>query len=296
MTRRRRVSTWLLLVLISMLAAGESALRRLDVTVTATPVSSTPHRTIRVATLNVAHGRGDSLNQLLVSEARTRANLEAIGRFLLERDIHIAALQEVDSPSWWSGDFDHATAIAVAGGFSHYAQASHAHLGIADYGTAILSRLPVTAAAAVDFAPSPPTAGKGFTVAEIAWRLDESTPLTLDVISIHMDFSRASVRESQLAELEAAMASRQNPVLIMGDFNSEALARRLVDRSADNPRRLHTVADAGGTHASYKEKRLDWIIASGDIEIIHYHTDPAELSDHRAVIATIRLRDAPAPR
>jgi endonuclease/exonuclease/phosphatase family metal-dependent hydrolase len=196
----------------------------------------------------------------------------------------------VDSPSWWSGGFDHASVVAAAGAFSYRAQASHAHLLIASYGTAVLSRLPIDKAAAVDFAPSPPTAGKGFTIAQINWHVSADTQLLLDVVSIHMDFSRASVRESQLAELEAVLETRHNPLLIMGDFNSEELAQRLVDATAANERRLHTAVDHAGVHTTYKGKRLDWIIASGELEFVDYHTDPTMLSDHRAVIASIALR------
>ena len=247
-----------------------------------------PH--LRVATLNIAHGRGDSLNQLLVSRDKTRDNLDAISQFLQAREIHIAALQEADAPSWWSGDFDHAAYLAGSAGFSHWAQASHASLGVGHYGTAVLSQLPIGSAMAQDFAPSPPTANKGFTLAEITWPLDTGASVTIDVVSIHMDFSRKSVRESQMRELDQVMQNRRNPLVLMGDFNSETLADRLVAQAAQNSRHLHTVPFDQGEHSSYKDKRLDWIIVSGDFEIVDYVTAPEVLSDHRAVIATLALK------
>ena len=293
MRRACLARAWLLAALLAAGAAAEPGLRGIEVTQSMEVALDVIGPVIRASTLNIAHGRDDSLNQLLVSASRTRANLEAIGRFLMDRRIDIAALQEVDAPSWWSGGFDQASVVAAAGAFSYRVQASHAHLLIASYGTAILSRLPIREAAAVDFAPSPPTAGKGFTIAQINWQVSESTQVTLDVVSIHMDFSRASVRESQLAELEAVLETRHNPLLIMGDFNSQDLAQRLVDAAAANDRRLHTAEDDGGVHTTYKGKRLDWIIASGELEFVDYHTDATMLSDHRAVIASIALRDNP---
>jgi endonuclease/exonuclease/phosphatase family metal-dependent hydrolase len=249
-----------------------------------------PQQVLRVSSLNIAHGRGESFNQLLVSKDRIRDNLERIAGFLRDKEIHIAALQEVDAPSSWSGRFDHADFIANDAGYPYWIQASHASVGLADYGTAILSSAPITAAAQQDFTPSPPTAGKGFTIAEIIWEGAPESPLVIDVVSIHMDFSRKSVRQKQTEELDAVLRNRDNPLIIMGDFNSESLAYELVRNAAENERLLHTWIEADNPHYSYKKKRLDWIIVSGEFEFIDYRTETDVLSDHRAVVAELRLR------
>ena len=245
---------------------------------------------LTVATLNVAHGRGDSLNQLLVSREDTLANLAAIGKFLRQQKIHVAALQEADAPSWWSGSVEQTALIAEHGGFAYWAQASHASLGVADYGTALLSTVPVEVAASLNFSPSPPTAQKGFTVGELHWQQEDGSEVVLDVVSIHMDFSRKSVRQQQLAELDQALQRRLNPLILMGDFNSETLAAQLMQSAADNSRLLHTYSSAGRDLSTYKNKRLDWIIISGELEFIDYRTETTVLSDHRAVIATVSLK------
>ncbi len=283
------LSATLLLLSCSSTSFEPAAPRVLDVQQTGHAVSAGVNPHLRVATLNIAHGRGDSLNQLLVSGAQTRKNLDTIGDFLREQGIHIAALQEADAPSWWSGKFNHTDYLADTAGFSHWAQASHASLGVGHYGTAVLSKLPIAMALATDFTPSPPTANKGFTLAEIQWLQTSGELITIDIISIHMDFSRKSVRQSQLRELEQVMDSRRNPLVLMGDFNSESLAARLVDRAAENSRRLHTLPFSKGEQSSYKDKRLDWIIVSGEFEIVDYRTATEVLSDHRAVIATLAL-------
>lgn len=245
---------------------------------------------LRIASLNVAHGRGDSLNQLLVSRQAIRDNLRKIARFLVQQRIDIVALQEADAPSHWSGGFHHTDFLANRVGYPWWTQDSHARLGIANYGTAVLSALPITAAAGLSFAPSPPTARKGFTVAEIQWPVAPGHEQTVDVISVHMDFSRRSVRERQSAELAEIMQGRKNPLIIMGDFNSEALASRLVAAAATNDRLLHTPDTDAGELSTYKNKRLDWIIISGELEFIDYRSAPEMLSDHRAVVASVRLR------
>lgn len=250
---------------------------------------------LHIATLNLAHGRGSSLNQLLVSEQKTRSNLAAIGQFLREKDIHIAALQEADAPSWWSGGFDHTTLVAQLGGFSSYASTPHANLGVGRYGTAIVSVLPIVAARGHDFPPNPPTARKGFTVAEIAWPVGDEV-VKLDVVSIHMDFSRKKVRRIQLRELRNAMEGRTNPLVIMGDFNSFDIAHRLMREESDNGRFLHTTGDGSESWHSYKDKRLDWILLSSELEFLEYSTYPQLLSDHRLVAARVGLKQLTADK
>ncbi len=255
---------------------------------------SAPHDLLRVATLNIAHGRGDSLNQLLVSRSRITENLDTIAHFLDREKIDVVALQEADAESAWSGNFDHTRHLAASSGYRWWVQDSHARLGIANYGTALLSSSPITAAAALSFEPSPPTARKGFTVAEIQWQTASGEVHAIDVISVHMDFSRHSVREQQGREMNKVMQNRHNPMIIMGDFNSESLARRLVEQAASNQRHLHTWDGLGAQEATYKDKRLDWIILSGELAFVDHRAATDVLSDHRAVVATIRYRETTA--
>lgn len=245
--------------------------------------------TLQIATLNLAHGRGSALNQLLVSEQKTRHNLARVAKFMREKDIHIAALQEADAPSWWSGSFDHTFLIADLAGFSWHASSPHANLGIGRYGTAIVSVLPMANATRHDFPPTPPTARKGFTAAEIRWPVND-TEARLDVISIHMDFSRTSVRQIQLAELRSALANRSNPLAVMGDFNSVEIAQQLMREESSTGRHLHTAGDHGEPWHTYQGKRLDWILLSDELEFLDYNTYPDTLSDHRLVAASIRLK------
>ena len=294
---KRFLGSCLLILIASLLAcstgpgAVDSSPQVLDVRAgenTATPAQSP---ILRIATLNIAHGRGESLNQMLVTNSTIENNLAAIADFLQQQGIHIAALQEVDAPSHWSGNMDQAGFIARRAGYPWWVQASHASLGIADYGTAVLSTLPIHEAMQVDFPPSPPTAQKGFTLAQIQWQPDEQAAVAIDVISIHMDFSRKSVRRQQLEKLDLLLRERRNPLILMGDFNSEYLASRLMESAAEDERHLHTWAGGESPHFSYKKKRLDWIIVSGDLEFVDYTTASEPLSDHKAVIASLRLTE-----
>ena len=64
-------------------------------------------------------------------------------------------------------------------------------------------------------------------------------------------------------------------------------------RSSANGRRLHTAGDISEPWHSYKDKRLDWILLSEELEFLEYTTYPETLSDHRLVAARVGLRNSP---
>jgi hypothetical protein len=57
--------------------------------------------TLRLLTLNVAHGRKLATHQALLSPATVRKNLEEIASVLRESRADVVALQEADGPSAW---------------------------------------------------------------------------------------------------------------------------------------------------------------------------------------------------
>ena len=184
------------------------------------PAAGSP--TLRLLSLNMAHGRKDSFSQFFVSEADIRQNLEDIVEFLKRQNADVVTLQEADSPSWWSGDFDHVELLAREAGYAWYTHANHVDNMFGTYGTAVLSRFPITRGYQIDFNPTPPTTRKGFTLAEIEWNPGNTSDdrLTIDVLSVHLDFSRRSKRIEQIADMKEVLAQRSNPAIVLGDFNS----------------------------------------------------------------------------
>jgi endonuclease/exonuclease/phosphatase family metal-dependent hydrolase len=255
-----------------------------------------PSPTLRAVTLNLAHGRKDSLNQLLVSEEQIRENLDDIATFLKDSKADVVALQEADGPSGWSGDFDHVAYLAEAAGFRYHVRAEHAQIRMANYGTAVLSRWPIKEAMGLTFADTPPTTSKGFTLAQIEWHNPQfaNAPVTVDVISVHLDFSRKSVRLQQIDELANMIEKRASPLIIMGDFNSEWLAEEYLVESTAKTSRLQVYKPASDDLNTYKDKRLDWIMLSRRLEFNDYDIEQRLLSDHKAVTAEILWREREA--
>jgi endonuclease/exonuclease/phosphatase family metal-dependent hydrolase len=251
--------------------------------------------TLKLLTLNVAHGRKDGFNQLFQSEQRIRSNLAHVAALLKQTGADIVALQEADGPSRWSGNFDHVALLAQKADYTSHSRAGHAQGWLFDYGTALLARRDFTEMLTHTFPPSPPTLSKGFLLGQIAWQPNEDgePPVLVDVISVHLDFSRSSVRQQQIAEMTGILANRKSPIIILGDFNSdwfndESVVNDLAQRCGLQAYR--PLADDLVTFRK-SERRLDWILISDELEFIHYTVLPDIVSDHYAVVAEVVIRD-----
>ena len=244
---------------------------------------------LRVLSLNLAHGRKDSFSQILVSEEEIRQNLAEIAEFLKRENADIVTLQEADSPSWWSGSFNHVELLAREAGYGWYTHANHVDNSFSTYGTAILSRYPIMRGYQVDFNPTPPTTRKGFTLAEIEWKSGAGNSETqiVDVVSVHLDFSRSSKRIEQIKDMKAVLGQRDNPIIVLGDFNSAWAEGDREIQSLAKLKRLKTHRPEASYLYTYAEERFDWILISKEFEFCHYYTAADILSDHLAVVSEI---------
>ncbi len=250
---------------------------------------------LSVLTLNLAHGRGDAFNQMLQKTSTTRSNLEDIAVFLSNSGADLIALQEADSPSRWSGKFNHVEFVSQNSPYPCSIHAHHASKYMYDFGTALLSSVPYTDSLSHTFTPSPPTTSKGFVMGKVRWNPDGKLPepVTVSIISVHLDFSRKKVRESQTEEMRAMLPDIETPIIILGDFNAdwtneESALRAIVANG--NFRVFQPEASGLGTYKSGKH-RLDWILISKDLEFASYEVPQVVLSDHQPVQATLKLVD-----
>ena len=156
---------------------------------------------LRIMTVNIAHGRGDSFHQLLQGVATTLANLDSIASLFRRSDADIVALQEADGPSFWSGNFNHIDYLADNGDFSQSVHGVHVDgLGLS-YGTALIARLDLKDPKAITFDPSLSPVPKGFVVSTVRW--PGNSGIDVDVVSLHLDFASKAIRKRQAAERSA---------------------------------------------------------------------------------------------
>jgi len=250
---------------------------------------------LSVLTLNMAHGRKDAFNQMLQKTSTTQRNLTEIADFLGQSGADLIALQEADSPSRWSGKFNHVDFVSEKSPYPCRIHASHAHKYMYDFGTALLSRVPFTSSLKHTFAPSPPTTNKGFVVGEVRWNPDGqlAEAISISVISVHLDFSRKKVREAQIAEMRTLLPDIATPFIILGDFNTDWSKDESVLKAMVTNENLKVYQPESGELGTYKEgnHRLDWILISKDLDFVSYEVSQVVLSDHLPVQATLRLVD-----
>jgi endonuclease/exonuclease/phosphatase family metal-dependent hydrolase len=250
---------------------------------------------VKVMTLNLAHGRGNSFHQLLLDDAETLGNLHEISALLRNERPDVVALQEADAPSFWSGNLDHIAYLADTGLYNQHVHGRHADgVGVA-YGTALLSTLKLEAAEAITFDPAYSLTPKGFVVSTINW--PAAPGIEVDVVSVHLAFSSEAARRKQATELITVLRQRARPVIIMGDLNSDWQDAQSSVRYLSEALGLEVYlpGQPGLETFPVMNRRLDWILASGNFEFRSYRRLPDVVSDHRAVVAELVLKAVNKP-
>lgn len=255
--------------------------------------SPSSNGTLRILTLNVAHGRNQAINQIFLEKETIEQNLESIAALFRNTAADVIALQEADGPSRWSGGFDHTAFLARKAGYPWHYRADHAESWLFSYGTAILSRYPVDEILQHTFEPSPPTFNKGLLLGRVKWSESDQpdAAVIIDIVSVHLDFSRRSVRNGQIAELSEILSERNRPMIVLGDFNSDWLSQDSVVRSLAERSGMSVFEHDASDLNTYKSAhRFDWILISSELEFVSYRVLPDTVSDHQAVLAEIRLK------
>lgn len=246
---------------------------------------------LKIASLNIAHGRNQSFNQFFLDRREIEQNLKSVIKDLEKTDALIVSLQEADGPSFWSGNFNHIEFLAMNSDFKTFLRGEHVKGFGLSYGTAIISKCNLEDPLSVTFNASPPTFSKGFVIGSFTWKTD-STSRIVDIVSVHLDFSREYVRKRQIKTLIETLKNKNNQMIIMGDFNSEwnngdSVIADLVESLNLN---VYQPDETGLWTFRSSFKRLDWILISSGLQFLFYDTEYAS-SDHRIVFAEIAQKD-----
>ena len=251
---------------------------------------------LRFFSLNVAHARRNVPVKPYLGRRKAQRNLSDIAETLNLLAPDVVALQEVDGPSTWSGNFDHVAAIARQTGFAEHYRGDHNELRFGRFrmaaGTALMARQPLLDPASHRFSVSWRDT-KGFVVA--ALEVPVWGGLSVDVVSVHLDFLTPSVRRKQIRRMVESLADRQRPLVVLGDLNCcwqhEPRSMELLVNHLGL--RAHEPQSPAHTYPAHRPcRRIDWILASPELDFHGYHTVHAPLSDHLVLVADLTLRQA----
>jgi endonuclease/exonuclease/phosphatase family metal-dependent hydrolase len=249
---------------------------------------------VRLMTLNAAHGRQTATHQALLTRDTMQRNLRDIADTLVEVEPDVVALQEADGPSAWSGNFDHVAMLSELANLPSHTRGNHNPFGMGRFdlasGTALLARHPLEGPASHRFG----TFGadtKGFVLATVTLPYAGGVPV--DVVSVHLDFAVPRLRRKQIHTMLDVLEPRENPIVVLGDlnccWNRDPRTMELLSRPLGL--RAHRAFAHVPTFPSHRPRhRLDWILASEELEFRGYHTVPVRISDHLGVVADLELR------
>ena len=280
--RTARVAALLLAAVLSLTAAPATAAED-----AAPSGSRAPAVPLRVATYNIHAGAGE--DQVF--------DLDRTAAALRDLRADVIGLQEVDV-HWGERSAFTDEARALAGKlrmrvfFAPIYDLDPATEGgeRRRYGVAVLSRYPVLHAEnheitrlSTQTSDPVPAPAPGF--AEIEIRVKG---VRTHVYSTHLDYrADPSIRAAQVDDMLDILADDRGPKILVGDFNAEPSA----PESAPLWHTLRDAApDAGLTYpAVAPQKRIDLITVSEGITVTGARTHATDASDHRPVVADLRL-------
>lgn len=276
-------------------------------------VSKNPTR-LRIATYNIAHGRGLAESNWDGTQAERESRLKQIASLLLELQLDVVVLNEVDFNSTWSGGINEARLIATQAGFPYVVEQVSYDTGLpffyVRFGNVLLSRYPIINAELIDF----PTylhweALVGGKKRGLLCELQLSDTEVVRVLAVHLEHRDETTRVAS-AEIIIGLARQDGPPLIVaGDFNSTPLGypyaqvgdgqqnamTRLFDSGLFRVDLLPTPNEEDLTfRADDPYSLIDWVLLPPHATVRSMHVLDTLLSDHRPVIVELELGSAAA--
>lgn len=250
--------------------------------------SDSDREILKVMTLNLGHGKGRGMIQELVSNNKTRKNLDEIADILVRECPDVAAFQEADIKSRRSGNFNHVHYIAEHAGYREAIHGEHVKgLGF-HHGTALISMLKIRDPLSIIFNLARSSPDKGFTVCTVEFG-ERGTKL--DVVTVHLALASNSTRQKQVNQMVGLLSKRGNPLVVMGDFNCQLQDSTQVLDILNDGLSLSAYELCSEELDTYPflNRRLDWILISPELEFYSYTVLGDRVSDHLAVVAELKM-------
>ncbi len=226
---------------------------------------------LRVLAYNIHHGEGMD----------GKIDLPRIAGVIEKGRPDFVALQEVDNGVNRSGNIDQAK---VLGGLldMHYSFAKFMDYDGGEYGLAVLSKYPIIKTQIHRL----PDGAEPRVVLEVEAKVNGKS---ISFASIHLDWTKSSLRVAQFKALDKALAIRNHPVIVAGDYNAEPGSPTM--NMARQSGFIIPKSDANLTWPADKPNvEIDYIVVRGIPTVKGTSTvmDERVASDHRPVMGVIQ--------
>lgn len=258
----------------------------------ATPTPAPASTELKVLVYNVHAGK----------DAKGVDNLQRVADLVKATNADVALLQEVDKGTRRSGGVDQPATYARLSGY-HVAFGRSLDYDGGQYGIAVMSRWPIKRDTAIHLPVDPPQERSGGShEPRVVMRALIAAPFgDLDVYNTHIDAT--GDEKWRLQEIKTIIplvkSANAGTVLLGGDFNSTPESKVQGELRASGLRDAWMSCGKGdgmSYPANTPTKRIDYLFLRENAECTAAEVLVTEVSDHRPVLFTLRLRNSASAR
>jgi endonuclease/exonuclease/phosphatase family metal-dependent hydrolase len=237
-------------------------------------------KTLTVMSYNIKSGR-----------VTGTADIGKVGDQVARYDPDLVLMQEVDKGRVWSGLVDQSAVLGQQLGMQWTFGGNDVRSPTNMLGNAILSRFPILQSNNVQLPALPGKHRRGLLGA-----LVDVDGIELEVYSTHLEHTASADRERQVAAIAGILGPRQAPRFLGGDFNAVPVGPVMSAARTLATDTWTQVGSGPGLTAPVGRPRvrIDYLMYRGsdrvEITPLRMAVLPTTASDHRAVLATYRLR------
>lgn len=243
-------------------------------------VPQVTEKTLTVMTFNIKSGR-----------VTGTVDMDRVGDQIAAYSPDIVLMQEVDKGRAWSNRIDEAALLGQRLGMEWAFGGNDVRSPTNMLGNAVLSRFPIVRSSNVQLPALPGKHRRGLLGA-----LLDVDGIDLEVFSTHLEHTSSADRERQVGVIVDLLADRDLPRFLGGDFNAgPASATMARARTVATDTWLEVGSGPGFSAPSGRPRvRIDYLMHDGSDRVaitpLQMQVLPTNASDHRAVMASYRLR------
>ena len=269
---------------------------------------------LKILTYNIAHGRGPTGGNWDGPVAADRERIDQIAVLIRRHNPDVVVLNEVDFNSTWSGHQNQAAAIAQQAGYPHRVEQRNVDFrffyGSWRFGNAVLSRFPIVEAVPIDY----PVLSRWEHVLAGSKQgclcmLQVSPSQQVRIAAVHLESRSEETCVASIEEFAQVADQPTLPTVFAGDFNSSPSNFPFARQTPTGSNAMDLLASSGVVRipksavaaaqptpqemtfpSTEPDRVIDWILASSHFTCEEYQVLNVELSDHRPVLAELRLR------